>query len=125
MRVLIVDDDSAKHAFYAKAYREHEVTHTYSYYQACDALDQQERFDIVQLDHDLGDFREPDRLVEAYGSIELTGYHVAHHIALEIPFGKRPDRIIVHSVNPSGASSIVAILERYGIHPDVEPFILR
>lgn len=125
MRVLIVDDEQIRHDFFSQAYAGDEVVHAYGYYEATDALNRGPKFDIVQLDHDLGDHRVPDKMVEMYGTYELTGWHVAHHIATEMPHHMRPDKVIVHSVNPDGAHSIEMFLERHGFDVVRQPFIYQ
>lgn len=124
MRVLVVDDDPRRHAFFDQAYLGDEVVHAYGYYEATDALTKGSKFEVVQLDHDLGDLRKPDTITEMYGNLELTGYHVAHFMATELEFKLRPDRVIVHSVNPDGAASIERLLERHHFDVCRIPFLL-
>ena len=125
MRILVVDDEQARHNYFIQAYAGHQVAHAYGYYEAVDALDKGPKFDIVQLDHDLGDHRTPDHMVEMYGRYELTGWHVAHHMATEMSCDMRPDKVIVHSVNPDGARSIHMFLERQGFDVVRQPFIYQ
>lgn len=125
MRILIVDDEQLRHDFFARSYAGDEVVHAYGFYEATDALDKGQKFDIIQLDHDLGDHRTPDHMVEMYGRYELTGWHVAHHLAMEMPYDKRPNKVIVHSVNPDGAKSIHMFLERHGFNVVRQPFIYQ
>jgi CheY-like chemotaxis protein len=125
MRVLVVDDDKVRHDFFDKAYAECEVVHAYGYYEATDALDRGAKFDIIQLDHDLGDHRKPDTLTEMYGTYELNGYHIAVYLVMDLPFDKRPGKVIVHSINPGGAHGIEMFLERHGFDVIRRPFVYQ
>lgn len=125
MRVLIVDDNPDRHKVFDEVYAGDEVVHTYGYYDTTDALNNGPKFDIIQLDHDLGDFRVPDHMVEMYGKYELNGYHIAVYFAMDLPYDKRPDRVIIHSVNPDGAQSIYLWLERHGFDVVKRPFIIQ
>lgn len=125
MRILILDDNEDRHRVFAEKYFEHELVHAYGYYEATDALSKNGKFDLVHLDHDLGDFpqlHKPDREASMYGSRELTGYDVAVYMFLDLPVHKRPDLVIVHSINPDGAHSIEMFLERHGFGVRRVPF---
>jgi len=72
-------------------------------------------YDIVLLDHDLGD-------VNIIG--EKTGYAVAKFIT-EMKPKLLPKRIIIHSHNPIGAMKMEAILKINGIKSEKIPFSER
>jgi CheY-like chemotaxis protein len=120
MRILVVDDNPARHAFFRRLYLGEEVVSVTSYWEAVDALSQGP-FDIVQLDHDLGDYREPDVLVEMYVRMELNGFHVAHYIANDLSLSLRPKAVIVQSANEDGAKNIERVLTEAGIQTVLRP----
>ncbi|HWT40541.1 MAG TPA: cyclic-phosphate processing receiver domain-containing protein [Dongiaceae bacterium] len=69
-----------------------------NYLDAANALEAYD-FDIVSLDHDLGDD-------------SLNGYHLACLIELRASRGERvPDDIRVHSANPVGRKNIELCIE--------------
>jgi len=126
MRVLIVDDNPDRHRVFAQVYRAEDVDHAFKFSQAVKFLNSK-RYNIVQLDHDLGDFQEPEiESVGMYGgAFELTGYHVALHVVLDLPKEQWPDRVVIHSVNPTGAKSIANLLEKHGVPFIIQPFVLQ
>lgn len=73
-----------------------------SYQEGIAALAEQ-HWDVLYLDHDLGDFSDPD-------GRELTGYHVA--CWLEQHPQHLPDRIEIVTSNPTGRSNIEFVLRR-------------
>lgn len=74
MRVLILDDDDERHQYFAEIYGGQEVVHVRKYSEALSALDSQRPFDVIQLDHDLGDFGPAEY---GDGLREYTGLDVA------------------------------------------------
>lgn len=71
--------------------------------EAIAILKKESPFDIVYLDHDLGN--------TVYApSDEKSGFFVAQFIT-EMPSDKLPKRVIVHSHNPIGARNMVHQLE--------------
>jgi len=103
MRVLILDDDLARHHLLGtwldwKFGAEHVSLHSeYEKDGAIVALARQE-FDLIYLDHDLGD-----------GSRDASGAHVARWLS-EHPDSQRDAKIIVHSMNPPGAQRMMGWL---------------
>jgi len=110
MRVLILDDSEERQAQFARQWEGHEVVAAVSALEATRALEG-ERFDVVTLDYDLGDFSP-------------CGSMVAYYIAHDLPVEKRPGRIIIHSGNPYGARDIAARLRDVGIESELQPFRL-
>jgi hypothetical protein len=106
MRILILDDDPVRHAGFTLAYPEDERTHTYKYSEVVSALQLQGPWDLVYLDHDLGDFDESEVYDEAtmYNSSrqEYTGADVAWFIARKLSQEKRPKKVIIHSFMEPG-----------------------
>jgi CheY-like chemotaxis protein len=107
MRILVLDDEQYRHDEFARRFTGHDVTHVRMVHEALDAL-RGPRFDLAQLDHDLG-------------SGDGTGRDVAEFIAA-MPESHRPSFVSVHSFNPPGARLMVAILLRVGIRARHEPF---
>lgn len=106
MRILIVEDSTERIKVFSRNLIGHEVHVATNAKDAYKIIDEEERFDYIFLDHDLcGGIYEP--------SDNNSGYGVAKYIA-SIP-EKHPYRVIIHSLNPSGASNIQSALEEAGI----------
>lgn len=119
MRILVLDDDENRHDYFARelALLGQEVVHTWTYDQCVDALTNQDRFDVVFLDHDLNDHGVKSVMVggSLYGGIqELDGRDVAYYMAQRLDKDKRPGQVVVHSWNPDGAREMVQILRDDG-----------
>ena len=125
MKVLIVEDNPARHDYFSKVYAGHDIVHAVNYSQAAQALSEN-AFDIIQLDHDLGDFQIPEySTYQMYGQRELTGYDVALYLVYNVPQNMWPKKVIIHSVNPNGANFIALLLEKNGIGYVKQPFIIQ
>lgn len=119
MRILILDDVKDRHDTFAKVfYPEHEVVSVYLYTDFCEKLN--ESWDLIHLDHDLGDFlNNPDTYVDGWGNVrEYNGGHAAMRICEMC----KPPKVIIHSVNPVGAKIMLQMLERRGVEVTWEPF---
>lgn len=101
MRILVLDDEPARHALFAAVWKGREIVQAWTADEAERALDG-ERFDLVTLDHDLGPASRGD------------GLRVARYIA-QMPREKRPPHVVVHSANPVGAEAMVDTLRRAGV----------
>ena len=115
-RVLFLDDDAERHLVADKRWptSDHEVFHAWNVCQFERMLLKYGPFDLISLDHDLGDFRESnDGYVGGYG--ERTGLDAARFICIELPAEQRPATVIVHSWNPVGAERMLKLLQDYGI----------
>lgn len=113
MRILIVEDSPKRVKVFADKLKDHIVYVAYSADQAYAAIDEEERFDYIFLDHDLcGETYEP--------SDDKSGYGVAKYL-VSIP-DKYPQRVIIHSLNPSGSKNIAAVLKDAGILCNRVPF---
>lgn len=96
LSILILDDDPARHAGFRKALAAHSLTHAWTSTEATSRLhgySGEPRFDVVMLDHDLGEHGE-----ESLG----TGLDVAREVALASA-DRMPTVVVIHSVNPIGA----------------------
>lgn len=96
MKILILDDDQIRHDFFNRALFGENITNVYTADQCIDVL-RNEKFDIAFLDHDLGG-------QVMVGSGPKTGYQVA--CFLEMTPHLKPPRVIIHSLNPSGARNM-------------------
>lgn len=122
MRVLILDDNEDRHKGFAKALVGCERVHVNNYYEVVSVL-AGPRFDVAYLDHDLSDRQAVGQFL---GSPELfagekTGTDVAEYIA-EMPADRRPDRVVIHSWNPSGAQRMADILREVGVSCTLAPY---
>ena len=119
MRVLILDDIQHRHNVFDTIYQGHQVAHAYLYTDFCDKLNQG-TWDLVHLDHDLGDFVDnADTYVDGWGNIrEYNGGHAAMRVC-ELDY---LPKVIIHSVNPVGAKIMRQMLERRGVEVTWEPF---
>lgn len=121
MRILFLDDNPQRHDAADECFDGAEVVHAWTYWDAIGLLED-ERFDVIYLDHDLNDWESASVITGMYGSRELTGLDVARFIARQLRRDMSPGRIVVHSWNPAGASSMVQILKSVGIPTVYEPF---
>ena len=104
MKTLVLDDNPWRHKYFDDRL-DGEIVHVYSYSDAIGALNTQ-NFDAIYLDHDLGDFHNPDK----HAGKELTGYDVCRWMVdndIDCP------NIVVHSANPVGARAMVDFLRDY------------
>ena len=81
MRVLVLDDVKHRHDVFDLLYGGDEVEHCYGYHDFCDKLDGDGPWDLVHLDHDLGDFKPTDTYVDGWGKRqEYNGQHAAQMV---------------------------------------------
>jgi hypothetical protein len=129
-RILILDDDQTRHdAFKARLTKHYGsdgvvlVQHI-SFEKFNNCLTEMEKFDIIYLDHDLGDHTS-ENIVRGSGiygrDLSFNGQDAALCVAA-LPKDKHPDKVIVHSWNPPGARMMVNILREAGISVAYEPF---
>lgn len=137
MKILILDDEQYRLDRYRDLYESqgHKVSFAIRYSDCVLALRSQ-KWDLVHLDHDLGDsvIKDPfgevtyraDRYTDSWGNIQLyNGGHIVQEIlAPNMPSELRPARIIIHSLNPKGAQMRDDLL-RVGIPTTWEPFNLK
>lgn len=122
MRILILDDDPHRHEVFDHVYKGHAVVHAHSYFKFLDELLAWSPWDLVHLDHDLGDLHTADTYVDGWGSTrEYNGVHASLRIC-ELDDGSLPRKVIIQSVNPEGARAMRANLQRRGVHVVWEPF---
>lgn len=108
LKILVLDDNEYRHEAFSKKLAGHDVWHTYTAEQTSKVLAHQGPFDVVYLDHDLGETH--------------TGMDVARYITGGLAVQKRPLQVIVHSHNTAGAERMEAELRAAGITAAREPF---
>ena len=115
-RVLIVEDDEARCAWFRERLRGSRLDVTCDVRQAVRWLAEHD-YRAVLLDHDLADehyfSNEPDD--------ERTGYAVARWLA-ENPSAQRDALIVIHSLNYTGAQRMLRVLRDAGREAEHIPF---
>ena len=104
-RVLFLDDMPIRHEALREAlelpirYKQVELTHAYGFVPFKARLEEaEEPYDVVCLDHDLGDG-------DAY-----TGYDAAWEV-LRLPKEKKPSLVVIHSYNVAAADRMYMLLK--------------
>lgn len=123
MHILILDDNPFRHKCYANDLSVgNTVVSVYSYNDFLTALDSRV-WDVIYLDHDLGDFNDgASTYIDGWGKTQFyNGCHAALRVC-ELPDDKRPQKVIVQSVNGSGSADIIRCLQRAGIDCERQPF---
>lgn len=118
LRVFLLDDDTLRHRWFAKRFKDDEFHAVVSPPEAIELLSKAENaYDIIFLDHDL--------LPEHYHSDkfddERSGYAVASWLAAN-PRQQPSSTIIVHTRNADGAMRMVELLRNAGRHVEYVPF---
>ena len=115
-RVLVVEDDEMRCAWFQQKFASHVLDVTCDVGQAVGWLSERE-YSTILLDHDL--------LEEHYFSDspddERTGYAVAAWLARH-PDRQRAATIVIHSLNYAGAERMLAILHESGRDAEHVPF---
>lgn len=115
MRILVLEDNQDRIEWFKRMYRNHEL------YITCDLVKAREfcwehEFDVIFLDHDLGDFNL------AAIEKENTGYGFAKWITIE---GIQKYALYyIHSMNPTGANAMQNILKDNGYNALWLPYSL-
>ena len=124
MKILILDDSKERHDIFNELYVDHDVKHVYRYHDCIDEL-VKSAWDIVHLDHDLGEeVKDADTTIDSWGHKRiLTGMDVVNWI-LDCPPSMIPNYIIVHSTNPIGGSAMYQALKKAGINCARQPFLV-
>lgn len=122
MKILILDDDDTRHTTYDMRYVGHDVFHTYNYIAFTDELHSEFQWDLIHLDHDLGDLMSGDTYEDGWGiTREYNGVHATNRIC-ELPDGFIPKKVIIQSINPHDSRVMMNLLERRGIPTEWRPF---
>jgi CheY-like chemotaxis protein len=118
VRILFLDDDLHRHRVFDRMHGPQTsdiVLHVWSSKEAIRALETGEPFDLLSLDHDLGN--NIDCEVD-----EDTGYEVALFVRDHLTPSRFPRGIIIHSWNPAGARRMRLAIEQAGIDVYERPF---
>jgi DNA-binding response OmpR family regulator len=110
MNILILDDDSVRHEYFAERFRGHDVWHCYDV-KRFRKLYLENDWDLVHLDHDLG--------------TKETGMDAVNEMVRLKDLLKRPGRVIVHSWNPDGSKLMAATLHRHGFNVEKRMFEVK
>lgn len=131
VKILVLDDDQKRHEAFKFHLFRHDITHVYTCDEAIKAIEQ-EKWDIIFLDHDLEDRHYSSASDGKVEELEKTGYDVAVHIAKNLPTEKAPQFILIHSWNPVGWKRMFAALmdrrdfktRRWMFNPEENPLRL-
>lgn len=104
-KILFLDDMKERHETFKRNNIGRDITHVWDYDEAVKALSET-KFDIASLDHDLSLLT----IMTLPDKGEKSGYDVACYIA-NMPEDKRPDTVVIHSLNPAGAQRMEAALK--------------
>jgi CheY-like chemotaxis protein len=117
-RILVLDDlDDIRHPVFRRRLSEHQLTCVTTAVAAMAALDV-ETFDVLHLDHDLGEWYKD----ETGQPRERTGMTVVDHLLQQVPKERWPSKVIVHSWNTNRSRRMVEALNAAGIHAVYQPF---
>ena len=108
-RILVLDDDITRQQIFKRKLIGHDVVQTSTVKSTIKRLED-EHFDAVFLDHDLGGTAYVD-------SGPGTGWEVAKWLANNP--GCKPAKIFIHSFNPVGASNMARLLPEAVVCPGV------
>jgi CheY-like chemotaxis protein len=118
VRVFLLDDDAARHDWFARQFKGDHVDVAADAARACELL-ASNHYDVVFLDHDL----LPEHYYAEEFDDERSGYAVARWLA-DRPACLSDTRIIVHTRNADGALRMVELLRRAGRQAEHVPFQL-
>jgi CheY-like chemotaxis protein len=128
-KVLVLEDEAER----ITAFQRHfEMVHKHrhdvdlhiakNYREFVEKMQKHSPFDLVMLDHDLGDYNAMCKHDgDPLNPPEFTGVHAARYIT-EMPLHLRPKATRIHSWNVHGALTMQTILQQSFISAAVEPF---
>ena len=114
LKVLFLDDKPVRHELFTTWC--HGADHCYGYAD-CVKLLRLGKYDVVSLDHDLGE--EDELCIPGITNKYPTGTDVAKFIAKLV---QKPNMAILHTYNAMGAISMASILNAAGIKTMRVPF---
>lgn len=112
MKILVLEDNLDRIAWFTEEFSKFELYIAMTAEKAAEAIARYE-FDIIFLDHDLGDFDvDGNKLVEVDRS-KRSGYDFAKLLSKEIEEGRitNDPSIYIHSLNPVGVANIKSVLK--------------
>lgn len=101
MQILILDDDLTRHAIFNEKLKNHDVTGVY-HAKDCIRELKEHTWDVVFLDHDLGGYQMVDSGIG-------TGWEVADWLNKNPD--RKPEQVLIHSLNPPGAEQMRQLIE--------------
>jgi CheY-like chemotaxis protein len=108
MRILFLDDDKIRHKAFKRMHIGSVIKSVHTAKECIAALEIDEVYDVVSLDHDLGG--------EIFAASDKnSGLEVARYIRDGLDKAKYPKRVIVHSMNPIGAKRMVQTIQDAGV----------
>jgi CheY-like chemotaxis protein len=114
MKILILDDDDFRHAYFVDQLGEkHDVTITHTYDECIAAL-ALKKFDCVLLDHDLNNFSYESIIQGPECDLEANGMDVCRFL-ISMPRNMWPRQVIVHSKNTQCGNNMASELRCAGI----------
>jgi CheY-like chemotaxis protein len=116
VRVFLLDDDTARHDWFARQFKGDRVDVAADAARACELL-ASNHYDFIFLDHDL----LPEHYYAEEFDDERSGYAVARWLA-ERPACLAASHIIVHTRNADGALRMVELLRSTGRQAEHVPF---
>ena len=118
LRVFLLDDDTARHDWFAKRFKGDELDVAVEPERAIEML-KSNSYDAIFLDHDL----LPEHYYADDFDDQRTGYAVAAWLASN-PEHQTASAIVVHTRNADGAMRMVEMLRGVGRHAEYVPFPL-
>lgn len=109
MKILVLDDNIDRHVDFIRRWRDkHTIVNVGNFEEAVHALQYGSPFDVLHLDHDLGEKR--------------NGTDVVRYLIHAVPRQKWPQQVVVHSQNFIGGPRMVRLLRDAGIPANWKPF---
>ena len=122
MNILILDDDDSRHETFRAIYKNHHIVHAYYYTQFLEYLSNGSPWDLIHLDHDLGELKDGDVYEDGWGHKRFyTGQHAAMRIC-ELDDEQLPSEVIIQSINTVGAPIMLDMLKKRGLKVSWKPF---
>jgi len=118
MKILILDDLKSRHDVFDNLFKDHDVFHAFTVSDFVSKL-KDDVFDLICLDHNLG---ETETWIDGWNNKrEFNGVDAAVKIC-ELEDHALPKKVMIHSMNPVGARSMLNLLYARGISVDWQPF---
>ena len=112
MKVLVLEDNKCRLEWFKETVSKCDLYLAMTAEKAADAIMKWE-FDLIFLDHDLGDFDSKGNKLGEVNTNKRTGLDFAKLLAEEIRVGRitNDPSIYIHSLNPVGAKNIKSVLK--------------
>lgn len=107
MKILFLDDMEIRHKTFAKKFKGNDITFVKTAKEAIDVLSKDLEWDLICLDHDLGN------RIFISSNDENSGYQVAKFLEDK----NLKCEIVIHSCNPIGAKNMMRCLPQADYKP--------